>query len=76
MNISDVYEADLVAGKDPGGPNLGGTGKGGDNAGDEPTPEIKPPLPQEIPAPQTPQLEIAPFQAPPPADPGLPAPEA
>ena len=43
---------------------------------DEPEPDIKPPLPQEIPAPQAPQPEISPYQPPQPADPGTPQPEA
>ena len=47
--------------------------------GDEPArapPEIKPPLPQEVPAPQPSQPEIVPVETPPPMDPGLPQPEA
>jgi hypothetical protein len=50
----------------------GGTG----SEPDAPEPDIKPPLPNEIPAPQPTQPEVEPYQAPPPADPGLPAPEA
>jgi hypothetical protein len=50
---------------------------GGDNGrDDEPSPEIKPPVPNEIPSPQATQPEIEPYQAPPPADPGMPQPEA
>jgi hypothetical protein len=51
-----------------------GSGTGDPN--DEPEPEIKPPLPEEIPAPQAPQPEIAPYQPPQPVDPGFPQPEA
>ena len=52
-------------------------GKDGDDSpheGDNP-PEIKPPLPQEVPAPRPSQPEIVPVEAPPPMDPGLPSPE-
>jgi hypothetical protein len=49
-------------------------GDGGDH--DTPQPDIKPPLPNEIPAPQPSQPDVVPYRAPPPADPGLPAPEA
>ncbi len=47
---------------------------GGDD--DEPGPDIKPPLPNEVPAPQPSQPDVQPYDPPPPADPGLPAPEA
>jgi hypothetical protein len=52
----------------------GSRADGGDD--DDAGPDIKPPLPQEIPAPQAPQPEIAPYQPPQPVDPGLPQPEA
>ena len=42
----------------------------------EPEPDIKPPLPNEVPAPQPSQPDVEPYEPPPPADPGLPAPEA
>jgi hypothetical protein len=51
-------------------------GDGREDGGDEPGPDIKPPLPNEVPAPQPSQPDVEPYEAPPPADPGLPAPEA
>lgn len=44
--------------------------------GDEPQPDIKPPLPNEVPAPQPSSPEVEPYQAPPPADPSTPQPTA
>jgi hypothetical protein len=69
---------------------LGGTGKrcgqrsaantdadtGAEEKDNPDPPEIKPPLPNEVPAPQPSIPDIAPFQTPPPADPGLPQPQA
>jgi len=46
------------------------------NSGDEPQPDIKPPLPNEVPAPQPSSPEVEPYQAPPPADPATPQPQA
>ncbi len=52
-------------------------GKDGDDSPHEGNPpEIKPPLPNEVPAPQPSQPEIVPVEAPPPMDPGLPSPVA
>ncbi len=51
-------------------------GKDGNDAPADNPPEIKPPLPEEVPAPRPSQPEIAPVEAPPPMDPGLPAPQA
>ena len=60
--------------------DLGGTGGAAPvqktRDGDEPAPEIKPPLPNEVPAPQTPGPDIAPYQPPPAVEPGMPQPEA
>ena len=58
--------------------NLSAAQNGGGNSGDDdqPGPDINPPAPQEIPAPQAPQPEIAPYQPPQPVDPGMPQPEA
>lgn len=46
------------------------------NSGDEPQPDIKPPLPNEVPAPQPSSPDVEPYQAPPPADPATPQPQA
>ncbi len=62
------------------GGELSGTGHQDSEALDpqegESEPDIKPPLPQEVPAPQSPQPDIAPYQAPPAVTPNLPQPEA
>ena len=62
------------------GGELGGTGYQDSEIQDsqegESEPDIKPPLPQEVPAPQSPQPDIAPYQAPPAVTPDMPQPEA
>jgi len=57
--------------------DAGDDGKDGDEDKTNPNPpEIRPPLPNEVPGPQPSGPDITPFQAPPPADPGFPQPEA
>jgi hypothetical protein len=78
--MSDLWLENLCNGLSAlqGGPifNLHAMMDGREGEEDAPNPEIKPPLPNEVPAPQPSQPEVEPHEAPPPADPGLPAPEA
>jgi hypothetical protein len=67
FNLHELTEADMAA---PGRHDDDG------QSGDEPQPDIKPPLPNEVPAPQPSQPDVEPYQTPPPADPGLPQPTA
>jgi len=72
MHMHELNDADLEAGEQ--------SGKEDDphkHNDTPPSPEVEPspPMP-EVPSPQPTGPDIAPFQTPPPADPGMPQPEA
>jgi hypothetical protein len=70
--LHELTDADLSA---PAGTSGGDDDDNGKND-DEPQPDIKPPLPDEVPAPQPSSPEVEPYQTPPPADPQMPQPKA
>jgi len=71
--MSELWFENLCSGILLAGGEGGEAGRDDEGEHDNP-PEIKPPLPNEVPAPQPSEPEIAPFQPDPPADPGMPQP--